>query len=510
MRLHPRASTSARSHLLALCAAVLLAACSESSLPLDRPSPTPFRPTQVRSQPQLAQARGFADQAGGGVFATASGGIVRLRLDGSTAALEPHPGNRASAGPVQGVFRLGPHSALVDAQGGMFLADSGWLIAPPWRDALEPGVLGTAQSGDGTAWVAHASGLFRLHDGALSELKAGGESLRGISAIASAPAADGAPGVWVLHEGRVLVVVAASASTYQVREATVPLAEAEEVLSLAGLGPGAGAPGELWLLTNQGLLHRAKDGWRRVELAQQAEELLAAGRFLWVKAGDSLLLYDADSSAWGEVSEVDTAGALFLAADEAGAVWVRLGNESVALSRAPVPRVRGLYQGMQVVEDGLVVRAVPPPGQAPQRIVFELGGTEVTASGPDYSLGGAEADGTLKAYSFAGLPAGRHALSVVARFADGTEARRLVPFEYQPLSTAAVGWDADIRPIHEARCAKCHTTSPGRPLNTYELWKENAALITAAVREKRMPADGPLDPQLISVIQRWAASGANP
>jgi hypothetical protein len=30
------------------------------------------------------------------------------------------------------------------------------------------------------------------------------------------------------------------------------------------------------------------------------------------------------------------------------------------------------------------------------------------------------------------------------------------------------------------------------------------------VREQRMPADGPLDPQLISLIQRWASTGANP
>jgi len=38
-------------------------------------------------------------------------------------------------------------------------------------------------------------------------------------------------------------------------------------------------------------------------------------------------------------------------------------------------------------------------------------------------------------------------------------------------------------------------TRPGRPLSTYALWKENASLITAAVRDQRMPADGPLDPR---------------
>ncbi|MFY0584163.1 hypothetical protein ACN28S_66465 [Cystobacter fuscus] len=74
-----------------------------------------------------------------------------------------------------------------------------------------------------------------------------------------------------------------------------------------------------------------------------------------------------------------------------------------------------------------------------------------------------------------------------------------------------LGWDKDIRPIHQQRCAKCHeSTGPGRSLATYELWKQNSSLIIAAVREQRMPADGPLDTQLITLIQRWAATGANP
>jgi hypothetical protein len=109
-----------------------------------------------------------------------------------------------------------------------------------------------------------------------------------------------------------------------------------------------------------------------------------------------------------------------------------------------------------------------------------------------------------------GLEPGPHTLNAVARYVDGTEARRAVAFEYQPLSTVALGWQKDIRPIHEARCAKCHVSGPGRLLSSHELWRDNAPLIIAAVREQRMPADGPLDPQLISVIQRWAATGANP
>ncbi|WP_163990387.1 hypothetical protein [Pyxidicoccus caerfyrddinensis] len=504
---HPRASSSVVSLLLA---AALLSACGEDSLPLDRPKPTPFRPAEVPAKAELASTPGFADQAGGGVFASASGSLVRLRLDGSLGALEPHPGNTVSAGAVSGVFRMGPHSAVVEAQNGLFVAESGWLIAPSWRDALGAGVTATAQSADGAGWLAHTSGLYRLQEGTLAALKVGGSSITGITALAAAPTTDGSPGVWFLKDGTLHVAVATGATTYQVREASAPLDEGEVVESLVGLGPAVGSSGELWLLTNQGLLRRASSGWRRVDLGERPVQLLASGRFLWVKSSDALLVYDADANTWGVATDLDTREFRFLAADEAGTAWVQLGGQSVAVSRAPVPRVSGLYQGMQVVEDGLVAHAVLPPGPPPESLLFQLDGNDVPTSGPQYSLGGSESDGTPKAYSLAGLEAGRHALAVVARFADGTESKRTVPFEYQPVATAALGWEADIRPIHESRCAKCHTTSPGRPLNTYQLWKANAALITAAVRDKRMPADGPLDPQLITRIQRWAASGALP
>jgi hypothetical protein len=172
--------------------------------------------------------------------------------------------------------------------------------------------------------------------------------------------------------------------------------------------------------------------------------------------------------------------------------------------------VLGLHEGMQVVEDALVVRARVVPGTEPVSVTFEVAGVEVPVRGPAYSLGGVETDGTFRPYSFVGLEPGPHTLSAVARYGDGTEARRSVSFEYQPLSTVALGWDKDIRPIYEARCAKCHVSGPGRPLSSYDLWKDNVPLIVAAVREQRMPADGPLDPQLISLIQRWAATGANP
>jgi hypothetical protein len=498
----------ARAPVLLLLAA---AACGESSssLPLERPQPAAFSPVQVRSQVELASGTGFADQAGGGVFVSSAGQAVRLRLDGSRAPLENHPGNPVVPGAVRASFRLGPRTALVETAGGLFLSDAGWLIAPPWRDALGPGLVATAQGADGAVWLAHPTGLFRLHEGKLSALKVGGAGLEGITELAAAPAEDGAPGMWMLKGGQPWVAVLTAPNVYQVRPADLPLEEKETLVSIASLTPSKEQGAELWVLTSERLLRRKDGEWRRVEFVQRPVQLLGSGRFMWVKSSDQLLVYDADADTWGVATGVDTREFRFIAADESGSAWAQFGADSVAISRAAVPRVIGLNQGMKVVEDSLVVRGVPPAGQTPT-LLFRIAGTEVAAQAPEYSLGGLEKDGALRPFSFAALEPGLHSLEVVARFLDGSETKRTVHFDFAPVGPVAVGWDKDIRPIYETRCAKCHVSGPGRQLSTYELWKENVDLISAAVRDQRMPADGPLDTQLISLIQRWAASGARP
>ncbi|MCY1036372.1 hypothetical protein OV207_33355 [Corallococcus sp. BB11-1] len=497
---------------LLLCAALLVAACGEDAPPGSNPAkPAPFTATQVASSQGLAPAQGFAHQAGGGIFATSSGGVVRLRLDGSKAALAPHPKNVATPGNVRATFRLGPHSALVETDTGLFLANQGWLIEPLWQEVLGTGIVATAQTADGAAWLAHPTGLFQMQGGTLASLKLSGQPLSGITAMTAAPAEDGLPGLWFARQGKLNVVVASAPGVYQVRGTDAPLTAGETVVALAGLERGTGTAGEVWVLTSTRVLRRNTEGWKTVELPSLPQQLMGAGRFLWARADAKLFVFDADAGTWGVAEGLPPGTPTLLAVDESGCAWVELGGQALSVSKAPAPRLTGLHQGMLVVEDGLVLRAALPPGPAPKSVAFQLDqAEEVSSAGPDYSMGGLEADGsTLKPFSFVNVTPGGHTLSVVARFEDGTEARRAVPFTYQPL-TSTPGYARDIRPVHEARCAKCHTTGPGNPLNTYELWKSNAQLINAAVRDLRMPADGPLDPQGIALINRWVASGMRP
>lgn len=494
-------------YVYALLWSGLLVGCGE--LGVERPRPEPFAPHRVVAQVELGEGPGFADQVGGGLFASTGGQAVRLRLDGTRGALESHPGNPAPPGPVRGVYRLGPRQALVEADNGLYVAESGWVMAPPWRQALGPGLVGTAESGEGVAWLAHASGLYRLAGGMLSALRAEGQALEGVSAVAAAEL-EGKPALWLVWREGLWVAAESSPGAYRVLPAGLPLREGEQPQALAALGASRAGPAEVWLLTSQRLLRQVAGVWREVVLEPRPERLWAAGRFLWAQAGGALLQYDAEAGRWGVVEGVDMSAAQVLAVDESGCAWVRQEGQTVALTRGPVPRLRGLLQGQQVVQDGLAVSALLPPGAALASLTFALSDVEVPAQGPVYSLGGLEADGTLKPYSLAGLRPGLHTLSAVARFEDGSEARRVVAFDYQPASPVALSWSQDVRPIHQARCAGCHDDGPGRPLNTYELWRGSLDLVVSAVRDRRMPADGPLDPQQISLIQRWASSGARP
>jgi hypothetical protein len=165
---------------------------------------------------------------------------------------------------------------------------------------------------------------------------------------------------------------------------------------------------------------------------------------------------------------------------------------------------------MAVAANELSVQALFPPGGEPVEVRYLLGSEEVVAGPPAFSMGGSDVDGTIHPYSLLGLMEGLHTLRATARWADDTTATREVPFDFRPVDNTPLSWDRDIRPIHESRCARCHTSGPGHDLSGYEQWRAEAARIVQATRDRRMPADGPLDPSLQTTIVRWAQTGAAP
>jgi hypothetical protein len=473
------------------------------------PPSSPFDPAVVTTDFSVQAVAGFADERGDAMLVDASGALIRVRADGQRGALEPHPANPAEVGAVRALFPMGPHSALVAAEGGLFVAQEGWIIDPGWAAGLDPaGLTGAADPGDGTAWIAHQSGLFQVNGGILSELKVGGQSVTGITALAAAPAEDGSAGIWY-SDAAGLHVVEPTASGLVVRSSTLGAGDGRNALALMALGDGERHRGELWVLSANGLFRLASSGWGSVGMGAKPEGLAARGRVAWVSAGGKLWRYDADLDEWQ--TALGLTGLRVLAADAAGGAWISVNGALRSVQRERVPRLVGLDESQVLTVTDLTVRALLPPGAAADTVTYQLEGEQVVSGPPGFSLGGESGEGAALPYSLLGLTTGTHTLRATAQYSDGTQAVREVPFQYQPYDNAPLSWGVDIYPIHAARCARCHDPGgQGHDLSTYELWKADAGRIAQAVSDRRMPADGPLDPLARTKIIRWVQTGAAP
>src|SRR5687767_5756011 len=118
------------------------------------PGASPFDALVVASAVDVKAEPGFADERGDALLLDEAGQVVRIRADGQRGALEPHPGNPVAVGAVRALFPMGPHAALVAAAGGVFVAQGGWLLSPGWTALDSAGVVGAADPGDGTGWIA--------------------------------------------------------------------------------------------------------------------------------------------------------------------------------------------------------------------------------------------------------------------------------------------------------------------------------------------------------------------
>jgi hypothetical protein len=486
---------------------------------------TPVDVTQIASSIDVAAAPSFADERGGGLFVDLAGRVVRLRADGSRSALESHPKNPVPPGPASSLWPLGPYTALVVTSRGLFIADGGWLIAPPWQQRLSAeGFVACATGLDGISWIAHQDGLFRIDGGEVKELKVGGTSLVGLTAIAVAPAADLRPGVWFAQGNTVSVAAQTGANTFSVRDSALAAEDlAAGVRGIAGISASSTAEGEAWVITSKHLFQKTPTGFRRYELGLAPKQVLSSGRFLWVQSGDGLFRYDADVKSWTQARGLLAVPTL-LAVDAAGTAWVRALDQTLSVSPGTPLRVAGLFQDQVVVEPDAVLQVVVSErarltsltwrfdDQDPIRVDVSKGqpGAAPQAAFVFHSLGGVEPSGRMKPVSFAALSDGWHTLRLLATSAEGDALERTIHFDFEASASVQVSWERDIQPLALSRCDKCHTTGTLPELKTYAQWKTQAAAAAAAVRDRRMPADGPLDAAGIQLFQRWASGGALP
>ena len=507
-----------------LALALAFCACNGGSVS-ETLFPTDFTATTQSAQAPLAAMPGFADERGGGVFIAPDGGVARVRIDGSVYAVEGHPSNPVAPGLATAAWAIGPYEAVVATSTGLFVVLNGWLIAPPWSGVLSSdGLIATAVGDNGVAWVAHKSGLFRIENGDFSELKAGGTSLTGITALAVGPGADGASCVWFAQGNALSYAERTSTSDFIIKDSgLMPEDLTGGIVALAGIGASATSAGELWAITQQKLWRYFNATWVPYDTHDVPKALKAAGRTLWLRSGDALFRYDADAMAWGDTKGLPSTPTL-LAVDASGAAWVQLGDATQALTVGLAPRIDGLFQNEQLYGSEASITAELPVTSNVSSVLFKVDSdmdievdkaAAVPGEGPladmlYFSMGGNDATQAVKPFSFAAYPDGPHTLTATARYSDMTTVKRVTPFVLQSGLTGAVGWVKDIKPIYDDRCSKCHAHGPGRDLTTYDAWKLNDTLIESAVKDMRMPADGPLDPALIQKIARWVVGGDQP
>jgi hypothetical protein len=489
-------------------------------------APTAVDVTTASTPLLLSAAPSFADERGGGIFVDLAGQVVRVRANGARGAIDVHPQDPVYPGPAASVWPLGPYSALVSTNKGLFVADNGWLIAPQWQSTLESsGLVATAVGDDSVGWVAHAKGLFRLEGGQLSELKVDGATVTGLTALAVGPAPDARAGVWFAQGTTLTSAAQTTTSNFIVRDSGLSAEElAGGVLAMAGISRSSTSSGEVWAITPKSLFRFTVLGWQRYELGRAPHQLMSAGRFAWLQAGDGLYRYDADAQKWLEAKGLAAVPTL-LAVDAAGSAWVRVGEQTLSVSPTLAPRLSGLFERATIYAAEVLVEASLPVAASavtalewsmddgdPHSLSLSTGiaGTGPQAGSTSWSLGGADGAGNSKPVSLSGLSDGAHALQVSATLANGSTSKRRLYFEFLGSANATISYDRDVRPISEARCAKCHATGTVPELKTYQQWKDNAASLATAMREKRMPADGPLDPAGIQLVQRWVNGGALP
>ncbi len=502
---------------------VATAGCDEtlSPQPLDALS---FTAAVAPFTQQFAASPSFADERGGGVFIDLAGRVARVRSNGNRAVLESHPGNPVWPGPASGVFALSGTSSLVATSRGVFVVGDGWLMAPAWRDVLPAeGIRQAVTGADGTTWLVHETGLFRLTRGALSEFKVGGESLSGIVALAVAPTEGGAQGLWFAREKKLFAATQTALDAFSVVEVVLNQEVVSgDVIGLAGLTPTAKTAGELWAITQHVLLRWAGTTWRQFELPGKPRALWATGRYAWLVAGDALYRYDGDAGGWQKADGLPGAVTL-LGADAAGTALVRIGEETLSVSAGPVIRLQGLIANAQVFDGNLMVSAVLPGSMNVTALSWQFDelerqsvevSTGVAGEGPSlgevsWNLGGLNENSVLRPLSLAGLEDGWHTLTVTAT-ADGRELKRVVHFQFAGASSAVVSYEADVRPIYETRCLTCHeTTLTTSRFPDYESMKVWSARVVEQVTKGDMPPGG-MDPGSVNTIVRWVNGGMLP
>ncbi|MEM9074386.1 MAG: cytochrome c [Myxococcota bacterium] len=463
-----------------VAACVLLLSCGDGNVvsPSRGQTLRPVVSTLLSETPTLAVA---LDD--GRVLAETSEGLLLLRSPEDEGVIV---GATGELGELRTVASVDGSTLLVGSGGVFVLRDEAFFVSPLAEALGEEtvlGIVGTPREGVSTSdlWILTDQNLYLFRDDRLSPVEVDGVVFEG-GVIASAPLLRGRS-VWVATGEQVL-----------------ELWMRDEGLQVARVRTGAlpsqmvaDGQGRLWILDVDGDLY-ALDSRRRLLRYAMGFEVTAirasvAGPDLWIRGAEGERWHHADGEfhvVEGSMDDLDAGpdGALLAVAE---------GSLNILRARQAV-RLLGPEAGARLVEATEIAVDAPSPDSVESIEAF-VDGASVPVE-----------DGVVR-FLPDELSSGAHNLRVVVRYSDGTLPVSLERVYQVGLEAA---WATDVLPIFDAWCAECHAAGGPAPtrLDTRELFAEEVDRVIFNIREGRMPLGrDPLDPDVVAVIEAWAASG---
>ncbi len=486
----------------AAVALLCVSACSAPGPIALRVEPVERAPLQVKrlATPSRAAAA-WAGPEGDGLLALESGELLRVDAAGNTLFVLPAAGEPSTTRPTTGFVERDANTVLALGP------EAQWVLTDGSRAAVLPEFLsaptGLGHAGRRVFWASRR-GVHTTIDGAWVRLDdAAGPVIDATTLIGSDQ------GAWVLRS--------ASLQRVSLDDGIEWTRTGLKASHLASMGDG-----RVVAITDLGVSILRGDEVTHFEREAAGGKLLptavsGGGGFAWLLWGGSLLRTDGtrweallSDAAFGPTAtiSVDVSGAAALLIDADGQAWRVLAQEAL--------RLRGLAEESWITSAADVpLDAVVEPALAPLSVSYALDGLALasrTAAPFGWGTTG-EAVRTLM-----GLTEGTHHVDVEVQLADGGVLNRTRTFFVQSTpgdggsndGGSVLSYAADIAPLYETNCARCHSRAVARDLSTYATLTADVPRLRAAISSRRMPSDILLDPAAFNALLEWIDSGAGP
>ncbi len=451
----------------------------------------------------IAAGRGYVISTTGRVFTVdAYGAALELeRLAGESATPREAPANAVTE--------------LTDGEPTVLTRDGAIVVrAGTFRRAALPTLLADARVvarwSNESLWATGA-GLYSTLGARWLRLDRAGAPVTDVTAIAVGPTTGTTREAWVLRQGGAL---------HRIRMTARSDGAADVVWSDPVVGLDPGPVRAIASLGTSRLMARADD-LLRVDERGRLERLrvpgvftgpsalVPAGRAVWIfwRGGAESVLGRFDGERLTVYARGLPGDDLRVAADGAqGNTVLLVGNGRVRrLVTEPTVLVTGFADGTVTTEPRLAFQVDPPVPATVTDVTFLLDDVpveRVMAAPFRWGAGGA----LYRAMPT--LPFGPHTVVANVSYRDGNTLSVRRTFTYlSPLGRVPT-YEADVAPLYETACARCHSTNIARDLRGYSRLADMAPSIAEVVESRRMPPDLTLDTPSMRVFTAWVSGGS--